>query len=185
MPPSTRQVEKHLRETRPLGRRDPIAGLPPRGRAPLSAAELPEGHDGLGLGAARRLRRSSSWSTPRSTRASSADVLRCACAAPCRRTSSRRTRRRTRASSRPSFALKVMGDIQAVLHRQRGAELLLGLDFRLPHGRGRSEPDQPAGVHAGQRVHLRRVLPRARHGGRRLRSEPLVLLLQRLDPSTR
>ena len=70
----------------------------------------------------------------------------------------------------------------AVLHRQRGAELLLGLDLRLPHRRGRGEPDQPARLHAGQRLHLRRVLPRARHEHRRLRAQPVVLLLQRHGP---
>ena len=66
-----------------------------------------------------------------------------------------------------------------VVHPAQGAQLLLGVDLRLPHRRGRGEPDQPARVHAGQRVHLRRVLPRARDGHRRLRAEPVVLLLQR------
>ena len=42
-----------------------------------------------------------------------------------------------------------------------------------------ANPDQPAGLHAGQRLHLRRVLPGARHEDRRLRAEPVVLLLQR------
>ena len=66
-----------------------------------------------------------------------------------------------------------------VVHPAPGAQLLLGLDLRLPHRRGRGEPDQPAGLHAGQRVHLRGELPGPRHGHRRLRAEPVVLLLQR------
>ena len=66
-----------------------------------------------------------------------------------------------------------------VVRRQRGAELLLGLDLGLPHGRGRGEPDQPARLHPRQRLHVLRVLSLARHGGGRLRAELLVLLQQR------
>jgi hypothetical protein len=69
-----------------------------------------------------------------------------------------------------------------VLRRTTGAQLLLGVDLRLPHRRGRREPDQPARVHAVQRLHLRRGLPRARHAHRRLRAQPVVLLLQRHGP---
>ncbi len=57
-----------------------------------------------------------------------------------------------------------------VLRPQAGPELLLGLDQRLSHRRGRGQPDLPARVHARQRLHLRRVLPLARHGGRRVRA---------------
>jgi methylmalonyl-CoA mutase N-terminal domain/subunit len=83
-------------------------------------------------------------------------------AAPCRPTSSRRTRRRTPASSRP-FALRMMGDIQQYFidHEVRN---FYSVDQRVPHRRGRREPDQPARVHAGQRLHVRRVLPGARDG---------------------
>ena len=56
----------------------------------------------------------------------------------------------------------------AVLHRQQRAQLLQRLDQRLPHCRGRREPDQPARVHARQRFYDRRVLPGARHGHRRV-----------------
>ena len=66
-----------------------------------------------------------------------------------------------------------------MVHRAQGPQLLLGVDLRLPHRRGRGEPHQPARVHPRQRVHLRRGLPRARHGDRRLRAQPVVLLLQR------
>ena len=45
-----------------------------------------------------------------------------------------------------------------------------------------ANPDQPAGLHAGQRLHLRRGLPGARHAHRRLRAEPVVLLQQRHGP---
>ena len=69
-----------------------------------------------------------------------------------------------------------------VVHRAAGAQLLLGVDLRLPHRRGRGEPHQPARVHPRQRLHLRRGLPRARHGHRRLRAQPVVLLLQRHGP---
>ena len=69
-----------------------------------------------------------------------------------------------------------------VVHRAAGAQLLLGVDLRLPHRRGRGEPDQPARLHPRQRLHLRRGLPRPRHGHRRLRAQPVVLLLQRHGP---
>ena len=39
------------------------------------------------------------------------------------------------------FALRMMGDIQQYFVDQRGAQLLLRLDQRLPHRRGRREPD--------------------------------------------
>ena len=70
----------------------------------------------------------------------------------------------------------------AVLRRQQGAQFLLGVDLRLPHRRSRREPDQPARLHPEQRLHHRRVLPRARHEDRRLRAQPVVLLLQRHGP---
>ena len=54
----------------------------------------------------------------------------------------------------------------AVLHRAAGAQLLLGVDLRLPHRRGRREPDLAARLHARQRLHDRRVLPGARHEDR-------------------
>ena len=67
----------------------------------------------------------------------------------------------------------------AVVHRARGAELLLGVDLGLSHRRGRGEPDHAAGADPVERLHLRRELPRARHGRGRLRAEPVVLLLER------
>ena len=45
---------------------------------------------------------------------------------------------------------------------------------RLPHRRSRREPDQPARVHAVERLHLRRGVPGARHAHRRLRAEPVA-----------
>jgi methylmalonyl-CoA mutase len=57
------------------------------------------------------------------------------------------------------FALKMMGDIQAVFHRQQCAQFLLGIHLRLPHRRGRGQPHQSAGLHPGQWVHLPGVLP--------------------------
>ena len=63
------------------------------------------------------------------------------------------------------FSLAVMGDIAEWFVEQRRPRLLLGLDLGLPHRGSGREPDQPAGVHALERVHLRRVVPgpRARH----------------------
>ncbi|MCZ7628760.1 MAG: methylmalonyl-CoA mutase family protein [Microthrixaceae bacterium] len=69
-----------------------------------------------------------------------------------------------------------------VVRRQRRAQLLLGVDLGLPHRRSGSEPDQPAGVHTRQRIHLRGGLPGPRNGDRRLRRQPVVLLLQRDGP---
>ena len=69
-----------------------------------------------------------------------------------------------------------------VVHRQRGAQLLQRLDQRLPHRRGRGEPDHAARVHARERLHHRRGVPRPRHGDRRLRAEPQLLLLERDGP---
>ena len=77
------------------------------------------------------------------------------------------------------FSLRCMADVQEWFVQQRRAQLLLGLDLRLPHRGGWGQPDQPAGVHAREWIHLRRGLPRARDGHRRLRPESLVLLLQR------
>ena len=70
----------------------------------------------------------------------------------------------------------------AVLRRPQGAQLLLGVDLRLPHRRSRGEPDQPARLHPEQRLHHRRVLPGARHEDGRLRAQPVVLLQQRHGP---
>jgi methylmalonyl-CoA mutase len=83
------------------------------------------------------------------------------------------------------FALKLMGDIQQYFIDHEGAQLLLGLDLRLSHRRGRREPDHAARLHARERLHVRRVLPRARDGHRRVRAEPVLLLLQRHRPGVR
>ena len=80
------------------------------------------------------------------------------------------------------FCLKVMGDIAAVFRAPRRAQLLLGEHLGLSHRRGRRQPDQPARVHAEQRLHLRRGVPRARHAHRRLRAQPELLLHQRHGP---
>ncbi len=47
-----------------------------------------------------------------------------------------------------------------VVHRPRRAQLLLRLDQRVPHRRGRGEPHHAARLHPRQRLHLRRELPR-------------------------
>ena len=100
------QVERHLRATGrwEAARAGPLDERLSRARraAPdATRARCPTGNDGLGPGAARRLRRLSSWT--RETYERIKARRRCGrCAARCRPTSSRRTRRRTPASSRPS-----------------------------------------------------------------------------------
>ena len=83
------------------------------------------------------------------------------------------------------FAPQGDGRHPGVLRPPRRAELLLGVDLRLSHRRGRREPDLAARLHAVERLHLRRGLPRARHAHRRLRAEPLVLLQLRHGPRVR
>ena len=83
------------------------------------------------------------------------------------------------------FALRMMGDVQQFFIEQQGAQLLLGVDLRVSHRRSRREPDLAARLHARERLHHRGVLPRARHEDRRLRAEPVVLLLERHGPGVR
>ncbi len=134
-------------------------------------------NDGLGPRPARRHRRPSS-STPRPTRGSRPQTLQ-----PVRGTVQADILKEDQAQNTcifsTEFALRMMGDVQQYFVDQRGAQLLLGVDLRLPHRRGRREPDLAARLHARQRLHHRRVLPRARHEDRRLRAEPALLLLQR------
>ena len=80
------------------------------------------------------------------------------------------------------FSLRMMADIQQWFVTQQRPQLLLGVDLRLPHRRGRGQPDQPARLHAVQRLHLRGVVPGAGDADRRLRAQPVVLLLQRHGP---
>ena len=65
----------------------------------------------------------------------------------------------------PRPSMRLVRDTIA-LHRRRDAALALDLDLRLPHPRGRLDGGRGAGVHAGQRVRLRR----AGHAGRPRRS---------------
>ena len=80
------------------------------------------------------------------------------------------------------FSLQDDGRHPGVVHPQQGAQLLLGVDLRLPHRRSRRQPHQPARLHPGQRLDLRGGVPGARHERRRLRAQPVVLLLQRNGP---
>ena len=64
------------------------------------------------------------------------------------------------------FALRMMGDVQQYFIENERPQLLLGLDLGLPHRGSRGEPDLAARVHARERLHDRRVLPRARHEDR-------------------
>jgi hypothetical protein len=80
------------------------------------------------------------------------------------------------------FALRMMGDVQQFFIEHDVRNFYSVSDQRLSHRRSRREPDHPARLHARQRLHVRRVLPLARHGRRRLRAEPVVLLLERHGP---
>ena len=64
------------------------------------------------------------------------------------------------------FSLRMMGGHTAVLHRQQYPQFLFGIHIRLPHRRGRSEPNLAARLHAGQWFHLRRSLPGPGHARR-------------------
>jgi methylmalonyl-CoA mutase len=79
------------------------------------------------------------------------------------------------------FSLKVMGDIQEyfVHHQVRNFYSVSISAITSPKpARTRSA----AGLHAGQRLHVCRGLPGARHAHRRLRAQPVVLLLERHGP---
>jgi methylmalonyl-CoA mutase len=80
------------------------------------------------------------------------------------------------------FSLKVMGDIQEFFVHHQVRNFLLGVDFRLPHRRSRRQPDLAAGLHAVERLYVRRSVPGARHAHRRFRAKFVVLLLQRHGP---
>ena len=80
------------------------------------------------------------------------------------------------------FRPEADGRHPGMVRAEPGAELLLGVDFRLPHRRGRGEPDLATRLHARQRIHLCRILPGPRHAYRRFRAQPVVLLFQRHGP---
>ena len=80
------------------------------------------------------------------------------------------------------FSLGVMADIQEWFVQHEVRNFYSVSHLRLSHRRGGREPPVAAGVHAVERVHLRRGLSRSRHEGRRLRPQPVVLLLQRDGP---
>ena len=80
------------------------------------------------------------------------------------------------------FSLKVMGDIQQYFVHNKREEFLLGQHQRLSHRRSGREPDQPARIHAVERLHVRRGVHGARHAHRRLCAEPELLLQQRHGP---
>jgi isobutyryl-CoA mutase len=77
------------------------------------------------------------------------------------------------------FALRLMGDVQQYFIDRDVRNFYSVSISGLPHRRGGRQPDPPARLHPGQRLHLRRVLPLPGHGDRRLRPQPVVLLLER------
>ena len=75
----------------------------------------------------------------------------------------------------PRPSMRLVRDTIAV-HRRGDAALALDLDLRLPHPRGRLDRRRGAGVHARQRVRLRRAGDAGRPAGRRVRAAAVVLL---------
>ena len=171
------RVERHLREVGPVGSR----GAPHRGdlRRPRASA-LPgraaAGARRLGARAPRRHRRPAARSRDLRT-----DPRRGALAGA--RHGAGRHPQGGPGAEHLHLLHRVRaqddGRRAAVLQRAQRPQFLLGVDLRLPHRGGGREPDLAARVHAGERLHDRRVLPRARHDDRRLRAEPVVLLLER------
>ena len=171
------QVERHLRESGgwdAAERRSPRCSSAASGRA--TAASCRRGNDGLGLGLLgvtgdqvvdaetyERIKRRDARAVRGTVQA---DIL-------------KEDQAQNTCIFSTEFALRMMGDVQQYFIDNERAQLLLGLDLRLPHRRGGREPDLAARVHAGERLHDRRVLPGARHEDRRLRAEPVVLLLER------
>ena len=79
------------------------------------------------------------------------------------------------------FALKMMGDIQQYFidHRIRNFYSVSISGYHIAE----AAPTRfPARVHAGQRFHLRRDLPGARHAHRRFRPQPVVFFSNGMDP---
>ena len=83
------------------------------------------------------------------------------------------------------FALRMMGDIQQKFIDE-GVRNFYSVSISGYHiAEAGANPITQLALHAEQRLHVRRVLPRARHGDRRLRAEPVVLLQQRPGPRVR
>ena len=80
------------------------------------------------------------------------------------------------------FSLKVMGDIAEyfVHHRVRNFYSVSISGYHIAEAG--ANPISPAGLHAEQRLHVRRGLSGPRHAHRRLRTEPEFLLQQRNGP---
>ena len=83
------------------------------------------------------------------------------------------------------FALRMMGDVQQFFI-DNDVRNFYSVSISGYHiAEAGANPDLAARVHAGERLHDRRVLPGARHEDRRLRAEPVVLLLERHGPGVR
>ena len=171
------RVERHLRETGGWAAAQRKIGEIYRDRPrPTYKGELPPGHDGSGLGL---LGVTGDQLVDRETY----ERIRAEALAQVRGTVQADILKEDQAQNTcifsTEFALRMMGDVQQYFSDQRRPQFLLGVDLRLSHRRGRCEPDLAARLHARERADDRRVLPRARHEDRRLRAEPVVLLLER------
>ena len=80
------------------------------------------------------------------------------------------------------FSLKMMGDIQEYFIENKVRNFYSVSISGYHIAEAGANPISQTGLHAGQRIHLRRVVPRPGHGHRRLRPQPVVLLLQRDGP---
>ena len=146
------QVERHLRESGRVARR--VARVARRPGLP--------GLPGRAAGGRRRARRSGCSASPATSVVDAETYARI-------RAETLPPRARHRAGRHPQGGpgaehLHLLDRVRAaddgrragVLHAERGAQLLLRLDLRLPHRRGRGEPDHAARLHARQRLHDRR-----------------------------
>ena len=178
------QVEKHLRPAGAVGGGAAEVEAHFAGRArPRYGGELPRGQRRARPRPARHLRRrrgrrgdlrsGSATRTLRTVRGTvQADIL-------------KEDQAQNTCIFSTEFALKMMGDVQEffVANEVRNFYSVSISGYHIAEAG--ANPISPARLHARERLHDRRVLPRARHGDRRLRAEPELLLLQRDGPRVR
>ena len=145
--------------------------------------ELPEGHDGFGTGAARCDPAISS-SIARRTKSIRAEAL-----SLVRGTVQADILKEDQAQNTcifsTEFALRMMGDVQQYFI-EHGVRNFYSVSISGYHiAEAGANPVSQLAFTLAEWLHDRRVLPGARHEDRRLRAEPVVLLLQRHGPGVR
>ncbi len=185
------RVERHLRETGQWAAAErKIAGLLGDGERPRYKGDLPPGHDGSGLGL---LGVTGDQLVDRETY----DRIRAETLSQVRGTVQADILKEDQAQNTcifsTEFALRMMGDVQQYFTErdvrnfysvsisgyhiaEAGANPISQLAFTLANGFTIVE------YYLARGLHHRRVLPGARHEDRRLRAEPVVLLLERHGP---